>query len=65
MRVELRFVGVSFCRQFLCFSFSALIWCYEVDADGVIEGGSEIVFYVAHEHAGLADSGIANDEYFE
>lgn len=56
MRVDVRSVGVFFCRRSQYFSFSECEGGYEVDADGVVEGGGEVVFDVAHEHAGLAYS---------
>lgn len=38
---------------------------YEINANGIIECGGEVVFDVTHEHAGFADAGVANDEYFK
>lgn len=61
----IRFEDALFCRRFRDFSFSGSDWGYEVDADSVIEGGGEVVFDVAHQHAGFADAGVADDEDFE
>lgn len=46
-------------------SFSVLEGRYEIDTDGVVEGGGEVVLDVSHEHAGFPDAGVADDQNFE
>ena len=65
IRYELRFADVSFYRLPQYSSFSACGDSYEINADSIIEGGSEVVLDVAHEHAGFTHSWVANYQDFE
>lgn len=53
------------CRRPPHSSFSILGRGYEIDTDGVVEGGGEVVLDVSHEHARFTHPGVTDDENFQ
>lgn len=54
-----------FFHQVQCSSFSDLIRLYEINSDGVIKGGCEVILDISHKHTRFTNSWISNDQYFE